>query len=65
MTIEYISKTGFVLHGPPYTKEEEAAFYKRIGKIKSLTVASSPPSERKAQQPKAQESPYALGQAHT
>ncbi len=47
---------GVILRGPPYTKKEDAAFYKRIGSIKSLTVASPLPSERKAQRPKAPKS---------
>lgn len=56
MTIKFISKTGCTLHGPPYTKAEESDFYKRLGKIKSLTVASPHPFERKARQPKAPKS---------
>lgn len=47
----------FIVRGPPYTKKEEAEFYKRIGNIKSLTVVGQTPAERKARKQKEEQPP--------
>jgi hypothetical protein len=31
MVVEFKTKYGFEIHGPPYTKAEEAEFYRRVG----------------------------------
>ena len=52
MVLKY-TRDGIAYRQPPYSKEEDAAFYKRIGSIQSLTVVSSrPASEYSARQPK-------------
>lgn len=44
MVVKYITKGGSRIHGPPYSKAEEAEFYRRIGGG-PITVAR-PPSDR-------------------
>jgi hypothetical protein len=35
MVLKYITKGGTRIHGPPYTKAEEAEFYRRQGNRKT------------------------------
>jgi hypothetical protein len=46
MVLKYVNKTGSRIYGPPYTKAEEAEFYRRLGGG-PVTVAR-PASDRKA-----------------
>jgi hypothetical protein len=50
MVPKYVTKSGLRVHGPPYTKEEEADFYRRNANG-PITVA------RRADAGKAQTSP--------
>jgi hypothetical protein len=44
MVLNYIDKSGSRIHGPPYTKAQEAEFYRRVGRG-PITVAR--PADRK------------------
>lgn len=46
MVIKYTTKGGSRIHGPPYTKKEEADFYTRVGRGPIVVATSS----RKQQQ---------------
>jgi hypothetical protein len=52
MVLKYITKGGTRIHGPPYTKAEEAEFYRRQGRgpvtvVRPLmTVKSRSPEHR-------------------
>ncbi len=46
MVLKYVSKNSVRYHEPPYTKEQEAEFYRRVGG--GPIIVGSPASNRKA-----------------
>ena len=48
MVLKY-TPNGTPYREPPYSREEDAAFYKRLSNIQSLTVVAARPEERKSQ----------------